>query len=68
MGDEGELAEVLTHVLLSIERSAEILTRITALHAELVGLHAEVTDAAVELEAIRKRAEGAALGASDASA
>ena len=68
MGDERELAEVLTHVLLSIERSGEILRRVTALHAQLVDLHAEVTNAGVELEAILKRAEGAAPGASDVSA
>ena len=67
MEDDRELADVLTHIVLSIERSGEILTRVTALHSELVDLHAEVTSAAVELEAILKRAEVARPGASDAS-
>ena len=67
MGNERELAEVLTHIVLSIERSGEILTRVTALHAELVDLHADVTNAAVELEAILKRGEVGGPGASDAS-
>ena len=56
MADERELAEVMTHVLLSIERSGEILAQVTELHTELADLHAEVTTAAVELEAILQRA------------
>jgi hypothetical protein len=56
MADQRELADVMRHVLLSIERSGEILSRVTELHAELADLHAEVTTAAIDLEAILKRA------------
>jgi hypothetical protein len=56
MADEHELADVMSHVLLSIERSGEILSRVTELHAELADLHAELTTAAIDLEAILKRA------------
>ena len=68
MADERELADVMTHVLLSIERSGEILSRVTELHAELADLHEQVTTAAIELEAILKRASVGQSHSRDSSA
>jgi len=57
MSDEQNLAAVMTHILLGVERCGALLAQATELHGELVELHAEITNAAVTLEEILKPAD-----------
>jgi hypothetical protein len=55
MADEHDLGQVMTHILLGVERAAELLRQTTDLHREVVRLLAEISDAATQLEVILER-------------
>jgi hypothetical protein len=56
MADEIELARLLTQIILSVERTGELLAQAADLHRQVADLHGEITGAAVGLDEMLKRA------------
>ena len=67
MTHERDLAILLTHLAHGLDRSTALLVEVTELHRQLSDLHAELTNAAVELEKILKPADTAAGVSTDRS-
>jgi hypothetical protein len=58
--DKAELMQLLRSLAVGLEDSTRILMLISDLHNEAASLHAQVTEAAVDLEEMLKRLEARA--------